>query len=151
MGVRRVPVRRRPAHRPAVPPPGARSRGPRRRRGQTPVVLRTQRTTTLAGWTRLEVLVLIGTFELLSGVKTTFVDPNLAGFPTRGVREGRLDHHLLQPAPSMFLVSFATAAPLAAVQILLGLGVVSPARASCRSSRVPVRSWGGPCSWPPRR
>ncbi|WP_432849369.1 ABC transporter permease [Amycolatopsis sp. CA-161197] len=82
------------------------------------------RTTTLAGWTRPEVLVLIGTFELLSGVKTTFVDPNLAGFPTRGVREGRLDHHLLQPAPSMFLVSFATAAPLAGVQILLGLGVV---------------------------
>ncbi|WP_432047152.1 ABC transporter permease [Streptomyces asiaticus] len=82
------------------------------------------RTGRLAGWTQPEVLVLTGTFELLSGVKTTFVDPNLAGFPTRGVREGRLDHHLLQPAPSMFLVSFATAAPLAGVQILLGIAVV---------------------------
>ncbi|MFF1505357.1 ABC-2 family transporter protein [Streptomyces sp. NPDC058316] len=46
------------------------------------------RTGRLASWTQPEVLVLIGTFELLSGVKTTFVDPNLAGFPTRGVRGG---------------------------------------------------------------
>jgi ABC-2 type transport system permease protein len=81
-------------------------------------------TSSLAGWTMPEVLVLIGTFELLSGVKATFVDPNLAGFPSHGVREGRLDHQLLQPAPSMFLVSFSTAAPLAVVQIVLGLAVV---------------------------
>jgi len=82
------------------------------------------RTDSLAGWTRPEVFVLIGTFELISGVKTTFVDPNLANFPTRGIREGHLDHQLLQPAPSMFLVSLGTAAPLAAVQIPLGLVVV---------------------------
>jgi ABC-2 type transport system permease protein len=82
------------------------------------------RTDSLAGWTRPEVFVLIGTFELLSGIKTTFVDPNLASFPTRGIREGHLDHHLLQPAPSMFLVSLSTATPLAGVQIPLGLAVV---------------------------
>ncbi|MGW4484076.1 ABC-2 family transporter protein [Amycolatopsis sp. NPDC004368] len=40
VGVRRVPARGGPAHRPAVLPPGARSRGARRRRGQAPVVLR---------------------------------------------------------------------------------------------------------------
>jgi ABC-2 type transport system permease protein len=81
-------------------------------------------TDSLAGWTRPEVFVLIGTFELISGLKATFVDPNLANFPTRGIREGHLDHHLLRPAPSMFLVSLGTAAPLAAVQIPLGLVVV---------------------------
>ncbi|MFJ4923702.1 ABC transporter permease [Streptomyces sp. NPDC088725] len=82
------------------------------------------RTDTLAGWTKPEMFVLIGTFELLSGIKATFVDPNLASFPARGIREGRLDHHLLQPAPSMFLVSLSTATPLAGVQIPLGLAVV---------------------------
>lgn len=82
------------------------------------------RTDSLAGWTRPEVFVLIGTFELISGIKATFVDPNLANFPTRGIRDGHLDHHLLRPAPGMFLVSLGTAAPLAAVQIPLGLVVV---------------------------
>jgi ABC-2 type transport system permease protein len=82
------------------------------------------RTDSLAGWTEPEVIVLIGTFELLSGVKATFVDPNLAAFPSRGVRDGGLDQHLLKPAPSMFLVSLSTATPLAGVQIPLGLAVV---------------------------
>ena len=88
------------------------------------VLLVFTRTDTLAGWTRPEMFVLVGTFQLLTGVKATFIDPNLARFPGRGIREGALDTYLLQPAPSLFLASFATAAPLAMVQILLGLGVV---------------------------
>jgi ABC-2 type transport system permease protein len=82
------------------------------------------RTDSLAGWTRPETLVLAGTFQLLTGIKATFIDPNLAWFPSRGIREGTLDTYLLQPAPSLFLTSLATAAPLALVQTLLGLGVV---------------------------
>src|SRR5687767_12215537 len=78
----------------------------------------------LAGWTRPETLVLAGTFQLLSGIKATFIDPNLSWFPSRGIREGNLDAYLLQPAPSLFLASLATANPLALVQTLLGLGVV---------------------------
>jgi ABC-2 type transport system permease protein len=78
----------------------------------------------LAGWTQPETFVLAGTFQLLTGIKATFIDPNLAWFPGRGIREGTLDTYLLQPAPSLFLASFATAAPLALVQTLLGLGVV---------------------------
>lgn len=78
----------------------------------------------LAGWTRSETLVLAGTFQLLSGVKATFIDPNLAWFPGRGIREGNLDAFLLQPAPSLFLVSLSTANPLALIQALLGLAVV---------------------------
>lgn len=69
----------------------------------------------------------------------------------RRTGEGRLDHHRLQPAPSLFLVSFATAAPLAGVQILLGLGVVFAGAAELPQFPVPVRSRCGPCSWPPRR
>lgn len=78
----------------------------------------------LAGWTRSETLVLAGTFQLLSGIKATFIDPNLSWFPSRGIREGNLDAYLLQPAPSLFLASLTTANPLALVQTLLGLGVV---------------------------
>jgi ABC-2 type transport system permease protein len=82
------------------------------------------RTDQLAGWTRAEALVLAGTFQVLSGIKATFIDPNLSWFPGRGIREGGLDAYLLQPAPSLFLVSFSTAAPLALVQAALGLVVV---------------------------
>jgi ABC-2 type transport system permease protein len=82
------------------------------------------RTDQLAGWTRAEALVLAGTFQILSGIKATFIDPNLSWFPGRGIREGGLDAYLLQPAPSLFLVSCSTAAPLALVQAALGLIVV---------------------------
>lgn len=82
------------------------------------------RTDQLAGWTQAEALVLAGTYRLLSGAKQTFLDPNLSWFPGRGIRDGNLDTYLLQPAPSLFLTSFATAAPLALVQAVLGLGVV---------------------------
>jgi len=88
------------------------------------IVLVFTRTEHLAGWTKPEMFVLAGTFQLLTGLKAAFIDPNLAWFPGRGIREGTLDTYLLQPAPSLFLASFATAAPLALVQALLGLGVV---------------------------
>lgn len=78
----------------------------------------------LAGWSRAETIVLAGTFQFMWGLKTTFIDPNLAWFPGRGIREGRLDVYLLQPAPSLFLASFATASPLSVIQSLLGLVVV---------------------------
>jgi ABC-2 type transport system permease protein len=78
----------------------------------------------LAGWSRAELIVLVGTFQFMSGLKSTFLDPNLAWFPVRGIREGRLDVYLLQPAPSLFLVSFGMAAPLSMLQAGLGLGVV---------------------------
>jgi ABC-2 type transport system permease protein len=89
----------------------------------TVLVVFTQ-TNTLAGWTEPDMFVLIGTFQLLTGIKATFIDPNLSWFPGRGIRDGRLDAYLLQPAPSLFLTSCGMAAPLAATQILLGLGVV---------------------------
>jgi ABC-2 type transport system permease protein len=82
-------------------------------------------TNSLAGWAEPQMLVLIGTFEPLSGIKAAFADPGLAAFPTRGVRDGGLDHQLLRPASSMFLVSLSTATPLAGLQIPLGALVVA--------------------------
>lgn len=77
----------------------------------------------LAGWTRSDALVLIGTFQIMSGLKSTFLDPNLSWFPQNGVRNGKLDTYLLQPAPCIFLASLAQSAPLALTQAALGAGV----------------------------
>lgn len=82
------------------------------------------RTDDLAGWSRAEMIVLIGTFEFMSGLRYVFIEPNLAWFPVQGIREGRLDVYLLQPAPSLFLASFAIASPLSMISAVLGLAVV---------------------------
>jgi ABC-2 type transport system permease protein len=79
---------------------------------------------TLAGWTRSDALALIGTFQIMTGLKSTFLDPNLSWFPQNGVRNGKLDAYLLQPAPSLFLASLAQSGPLALIQTLLGAGVI---------------------------
>jgi ABC-2 type transport system permease protein len=88
------------------------------------VLLVFTQTDRLAGWTRPEAVVLIGTYQILTGIKSTFIDPNLAWFPGRGIRQGTLDTYLMQPASSLFLSSLSTAAPLALVQALFGVGVV---------------------------
>lgn len=82
------------------------------------------RTDSLAGWTKAESLVLIGTFQLITGIKGTFIDPNLSWFPNNGIRNGKLDSCLLQPAPSLFLASLSQCAPLALLQLILGAGVL---------------------------
>lgn len=82
-------------------------------------------TDTLAGWTKAESLVLIGTFQLITGLKGAFIDPNLSWFPDNGIRNGKLDAYLVQPAPSLFLASLAMSAPLALIQLLLGVGVLA--------------------------
>lgn len=55
------------------------------------VLLVFTQTDRLAGWTRPETLVLAGTFQILTGIKATFIDPNLSWFPSRGIRQGTLD------------------------------------------------------------
>ncbi|MGC4938346.1 ABC transporter permease [Kribbella sp. DT2] len=82
------------------------------------------RTDSLAGWTEAETYVLIGTFQVLSSLKSTFIDPNLAWFPDNGIRRGMLDTYLLQPAPTLYLASLSRSTPLSLVHFVLGLGVI---------------------------
>ncbi|MBM7787232.1 ABC transporter permease [Tenggerimyces flavus] len=82
------------------------------------------RTDSLAGWTEAEAYVLIGTFQLLSSLKSTFIDPNLSWFPENGIRQGKLDAYLLQPAPTLFLASLARSTPLALIRFVLGTVVI---------------------------
>ncbi|MGH3488794.1 MAG: ABC-2 family transporter protein [Actinopolymorphaceae bacterium] len=81
-------------------------------------------TDALAGWSKPAMFVLVGTFQLMSGIRSAFIDPNLSWFPGR-IRDGRMDLFLLQPAPSLFLASLGSHAPLALTQVCLGAGVVS--------------------------
>ncbi len=80
-------------------------------------------TSSLAGWSKPAMFVLVGTFQLMGGVRSAFVDPNLGWFAER-IRDGRMDLFLLQPAPSLFLASLGSHAPLALTQVALGAGVV---------------------------
>lgn len=77
-------------------------------------------TSTLAGWSLGESITLLGTFQVSSGIFSTFVEPNLSWF-TGQVRDGKLDHILLQPVPSLFMVSLGKCAPFALSQVVLGL------------------------------
>ncbi|GAA2755448.1 ABC transporter permease [Actinopolymorpha rutila] len=83
------------------------------------------RTDSLAGWSEAQAYVLIGTYQLLSSLKSAFIDPNLSWFPENGIRQGKLDTYLLQPAPTLFLASLARSTPLALLQFVLGLGVLA--------------------------
>jgi len=81
-----------------------------------------EQTSTLGGWSRGEAIVLLGTYQIVSGVLWTFIEPNVAWFQNQ-VTAGRLDDILLQPAPSIFLASLGSCSPLALSQVITG-GIV---------------------------
>ncbi len=82
------------------------------------------RTETVGGWSKAEFLVLIGTYELITSLRSAFIDPNLSWFPDNGIRNGKLDSYLLQPAPSLYLASLSLSAPLALIGCALGASVL---------------------------
>ncbi len=79
---------------------------------------------TLAGWTAAQAIVLLGAFEIVSGLLEAFIEPNLAFF-TAKVNGGDLDDLLLQPAPSLFTASFNTCQPWALAQVALGALIIT--------------------------
>jgi len=82
----------------------------------------------LAGWTRDQVLVLVGVYRIADGLISCQVAPNMLALPDY-VRTGELDFQLLRPASSQFLVSTRRFALAEAVNVLIGLGVVAVAGA----------------------
>jgi ABC-2 type transport system permease protein len=82
------------------------------------------RTDSLAGWSSGQALTLLGTFQLVSGLRAAFVEPNV-GWLGEQVKNGRFDALLLQPAPTIFLATLGTAAPLALIHVVLGGGIVA--------------------------
>ena len=80
-------------------------------------------TDTLAGWTLDQVIVLIGTYHVVSGVVRAVFSPNLQRV-VEEVREGTLDFLLTKPGNSQFLASFRRIAVAALGESLLGLAVI---------------------------
>lgn len=80
-------------------------------------------TETLGGWRLGEAIVLLGTYQLVSGLRATFIDPNLAWFAEQ-VKSGKLDDILLKPMSSLFLASLGRCAPLALPEAALGVAVL---------------------------
>lgn len=86
-------------------------------------------TATLGGWGPGELIVLLGVWRLVNTLMAALVWPNTQKFNT-SVRDGSLDYMLLQPASSMFLVSFSRIVIwriwdiiLAAILIVVGFGM----------------------------
>jgi len=80
-------------------------------------------TQALGGWGLGEAIVLLGTFQVVSGIFMTCVEPNLSWFAGQ-VRDGKLDSILVQPVSSLFLISLGRCEPLALSQVAMGLLVV---------------------------
>ena len=80
-------------------------------------------TRTLGGWSLGEAIILLGTFQVVSGILATFIEPNVMWFSEQ-VKDGKLDHVLIQPVPSIFLMSLGTCAPLALSQVIVGVVVI---------------------------
>lgn len=63
-------------------------------------------TKTLGGWGLGELIALLGVFHLVNALMNVLIWPNTEKF-NQSVRDGTLDYTLLQPADSMFLVTFS--------------------------------------------
>ena len=74
------------------------------------------------GWTRPEMLLVVGWFTLLTGVLEGAVSPSLLAV-IEHVRTGTLDFVLIKPADAQLLVSFSRLAPARVIDVLCSLGL----------------------------
>lgn len=80
-------------------------------------------TATLGGWGPGELLALLGVFRLVNTLMVAIIWPNTEKFNS-SIRDGSLDYTLLQPANSLFLVSFARIVVWRVWDLALALGLV---------------------------
>jgi ABC-2 type transport system permease protein len=86
-------------------------------------------TATLGGWGPGELIALLGVFRLVNMLVAALIWPNTEKFNT-AMRDGTLDYTLLQPANSLFLVSFSRIVVwrvwdlvLGVILIVIGIGM----------------------------
>jgi ABC-2 type transport system permease protein len=73
----------------------------------------------IGGWSRPEVLLLMGVFLLMTSMVSGWVMPNLGSIPEE-VRAGTLDSVLLMPVDAQFFLSFRVFNPLGLFDTLIG-------------------------------
>lgn len=83
----------------------------------------------LNGWTRPEMLVLLGVFYAIGGAADVVFRPSVARLMEH-VRLGTLDFTLLKPANSQFLATFRQYQIVQTAQVVLGLAVIGGGIAS---------------------
>jgi ABC-2 type transport system permease protein len=80
-------------------------------------------TDTLAGWTRPELLAVLGVYTLVRGLLDMFVQPNMERIVAE-IREGKLDHALIKPADAQAIVSVREVRFWKVVDVLVGLVIL---------------------------
>lgn len=81
------------------------------------------RTSELAGWSKPQLLAVMGVFTMVGGVIRTFVEPNMERL-VEDVQRGTLDYALTKPADAQTLVSVREVRIWQAVDIVAGLVVL---------------------------
>ena len=81
------------------------------------------RTTNLVGWTRPELLVVMGVLTMVLGITNTFVVPNMQKL-VEDIQRGTLDFTLTKPADAQILVSVRQVSIWRSVDIIVGLIVL---------------------------
>jgi len=84
------------------------------------------RTDAIKGWTRPELLAVVGVFTLMGGVIRTFIQPSMQRLLT-DIQEGTLDFALTRPADAQTLVSVREMRIWQALDIFIGAGVLTVA------------------------
>ena len=80
------------------------------------------KTNDLGGWTRPQLLAVMGVFTLVGGIIRTFIQPNMQRV-VNDVREGKLDFALTKPADAQLLVSIRDVRFWELTDVLVGLVV----------------------------
>jgi ABC-2 type transport system permease protein len=80
-------------------------------------------TTTLAGWTRPELLAVMGVYTLMGGLINATIQPNMQQL-LNDVQQGTLDYALTKPADSQLQVSVRQVHIWSITDLLLGTGVL---------------------------
>jgi ABC-2 type transport system permease protein len=81
-------------------------------------------TKSLGGWNLGELIALLGVFHLVNALMNILIWPNTEKF-NASVRDGTLDYTLLQPADSMFLVTFSRMVIWRVWDLLLGAVLIA--------------------------
>jgi ABC-2 type transport system permease protein len=76
----------------------------------------------VAGWSRAEVLLLVGIYRIVEGLSNLQIAPNMQSI-WEYIRKGELDFMLLRPVSSQFMVSARRLQPHEAINALIGLGL----------------------------
>jgi ABC-2 type transport system permease protein len=101
-------------------------------------------TDNLGGWNASEAVVLLGSYQIVSGLLWAFVEPNVIWFGNQ-ILAGKLDDALLKPVPSLFMVTLGTCTPLALFQVMLGAVILVAGVSSI--DRMPMAAEWGAWAW----